>query len=380
MKYSKEQFILKAREIHGWKYDYSKVEYINSRTKICIICPEHGEFWQTPHSHLQGRGCPKCKLQNATLTTEEFIRRAKEMHGDKYDYSKVVYKKNNEKVCIICPEHGEFFIYPKGHINKGKNGAGCPLCGEKNRRKNTTKTNEWFIKKAKEIHGDKYDYSKVEYKRTDKEVCIICPEHGEFWQTPNRHLANHGCPKCGGNEKLTSEEFIKKSKEIHGDKYDYSKVDYVNNQTKVCIICPKHGEFWQFPNGHMIGRGCPHCKSSLLENEVRNFLDKEGIKYIAQKRAKWLGKQSLDFYLPDFGTVIECQGKQHFVPSQYFGGEERFNKTVILDRTKRKLCEERNLKILYYTHCKYNYDYELITDLETLKNKIYEQVSGLHKN
>ena len=122
MKYSKEQFVLKARETHGWKYDYSKVEYINSRTKICIICPEHGEFWQTPHSHLRGRGCPKCKLQNATLTTEEFIRRAKEMHGDKYDYSKVVYKKNNEKVCIICPEHGEFFIYPKGHINKGKNG------------------------------------------------------------------------------------------------------------------------------------------------------------------------------------------------------------------------------------------------------------------
>lgn len=122
----------------------------------------------------------------------------------------------------------------------------------------------------------------------------------------------------------------------------------------------------------MIGRGCPHCKNSLLENEVRNFLDKEGIKYIAQKRAKWLGKQSLDFYLPEFGTIIECQGKQHFVPSQYFGGEERFKKTVILDRTKRKLCEERNLKILYYTHCKYNYDYELITDLETLKNKIYE--------
>lgn len=187
--------------------------------------------------------------------------------------------------------------------------AECPICGEKNRRKNTTKTNEWFIKKAKEIHGDKYDYSKVEYKRTDKEVCIICPKHGEFWQTPNRHLT---------------------------------------------------------------GRGCPHCKNSLLENEVRNFLDKEGIKYIAQKRAKWLGKQSLDFYLPEFGTIIECQGKQHFAPSQYFGGEERFKKTVILDRTKRKLCEERNLKILYYTHCKYNYDYELITDLETLKNKIYE--------
>ena len=305
---------------------------------------------------------------------EKFIEKAKEIHGDKYDYSKVNYVKCTEKVCIICPKHGEFYLEPIKHISKGRtNRRGCPYCGEENRRKHTRKNNEWFIENAKKIHGEKYDYSKVDYKRTNEKICIICPEHGEFWQTPNQHLSGHGCPVCGGNAKLDTEEFIRRAKEIHGDKYDYSKVNFVSTNKKVCIICPKHGEFWQFANGHLTGRGCPHCKSSALENEVRNFLEKEGIKYIAQKRAKWLGKQSLDFFLPDFMTAIECQGKQHFVQTKHFGGEKRFKKTIELDEIKRNLCLEKNIKLLYYSHCKDDYKYEVIKDLETLKKRIYEQ-------
>ena len=113
-------------------------------------------------------------------------------------------------------------------------------------------TTEEFIKKAKEIHGNKYDYSKVEYKNTSTKVCIICPEHGEFWQTPNHHLQGHGCPKCK-NEKIRKRHthnitiFIEKARKVHGDKYDYSKAEYINASTKVCIICPEHGEFWQTP-------------------------------------------------------------------------------------------------------------------------------------
>ena len=103
---------------------------------------------------------------------------------------------------------------------------------------------EEFIKKAKEVHGDKYDYSKVEYKKAIEKICIICPEHGEFWQIPTNHLKGCGCPSCGGNKKYTLEIFIKKAREVHGDKYDYSKVDYKKASEKVCIICPKHGEFW----------------------------------------------------------------------------------------------------------------------------------------
>jgi hypothetical protein len=134
------------------------------------------------------------------------------------------------------------------------------------------KTTEEFIRRAKKVHGDKYDYSKVEYKGTHTKVCIICPIHGEFFQTPNNHLHGQGCLACGGRKQLTKEEFIQKAREVHGDKYDYSKVEYVNKNTKVKIICPIHGEFEQEPNSHLEGKGCPNCyhktkkyKFNLLE-------------------------------------------------------------------------------------------------------------------
>ena len=125
-------------------------------------------------------------------------------------------------------------------------------------------TNE-IIAKAKLVHGDKYDYSKVDYVKDYIKVCIICPEHGEFWQRPHAHLQGQGCPKCKSKKQTcTTDEFIAKAKKIHGDKYDYSKVDYSNAHTKVCIICPNHGEFWQTPNNHLRGHGCPKCKRNKL--------------------------------------------------------------------------------------------------------------------
>lgn len=236
--------------------------------------------------------------------------------------------------------------------------------------------NEIFIEKAKKVHGEQYIYSMTNYINTNTKVCITCPEHGEFWQTPHNHLKGSGCPKCASEKnakkkKMGAEQFVYKAKKIHGDKYDYSKVDFKGTNKKVCIICPKHGEFWQFANQHIQGRGCPHCKQSMLEKEVRDFLEKENIKFIAQKRAKWLGKQSLDFYLPEYNIAIECQGGQHFKPSEYFGGNERYLKTKELDLNKNKICKEHNIEILYYTHCEEKYEFGLIKDLETLKNKIY---------
>ena len=111
-----------------------------------------------------------------------------------------------------------------------------------------TDKNNLFIQKAHKIHGDKYDYCKVEYVNNNTKVCIICPIHGEFWQTPNHHLSGQGCPKCSGNVKKTTEQFIAKAKEIYGDRYNYSKVKYINAKTKVCIICPTHGEFYIRPD------------------------------------------------------------------------------------------------------------------------------------
>ena len=135
-------------------------------------------------------------------------------------------------------------------------------------------SNEDFIAKAYSLHGDKYDYSKVEYINSKTKVCIICPVHGEFWITPNEHLLGHGCKKCyHDRKKITTEEFIRRAKEIHGDKYDYSKVEYVNSFVKVCIICPKHGEFWQTPHGHLKGNGCPKCGNDI-KYTTNTFIEK----------------------------------------------------------------------------------------------------------
>ena len=160
MKKTTEQFIQEAIQVHNHKYDYSKVEYVNSKTKVCIICPEHGEFYQTPLHHLNGSNCPKCTF-HYTKTTQEFIDKAKEIHGNKYDYSKVEYINSRAKVCIICPEHGEFWQIPTNHLQ----GKGCKYCG------GTSKSNITdFINKAHRIHKNKYDYSKTIYTKANKKL------------------------------------------------------------------------------------------------------------------------------------------------------------------------------------------------------------------
>jgi protein-arginine kinase activator protein McsA len=275
------------------------------------------------------------------LTTEQFIEKAIKKHGYKYDYSKVNYVNANTKVCIICPIHGEFWQEANSHLKS----HGCPKCDADNKRKTT----EQFIKKAIEVHGDKYDYSKVEYINANTKVCIICPIHGEFWQESRNHLQGQGCPDCGGTKKkiLTNEQFIKEAQKVHGDKYDYSNVEYVNRKTKVCIICPIHGEFWQTPNNHLHGKGCPKCNSSKLEIEISNCFPE----FEQQKTFDWLKDKKplrLDFYDDDLKLGIECQGEQHFTPVKHFGGKRGFNKRLKLDKLKYEQCQEHGIDVVYY--------------------------------
>lgn len=365
LKKDTDLFISECKNIHKGKYDYSKVNYIDSKTKICIICHKHGEFWQTPNSHIQGHGCPKC-YGNGKGDVNHFIEKAINKHGNKYNYSKVKYVNSHTKVCIICPTHGEFWQTPILHLKS----QGCPKCyGNYNYTKND------FIKKANNIHNCKYDYSKVEYVNSRTKVCIICPEHGEFWQTPSSHLNGRGCPICKRNfigeyHRSDVQSFINKSIIKHGIKYDYSKVNYVNTHTKVCIICPEHGEFWQTPSDHLQGHGCNKCICSNAENEIRNLLTENHIHFEEQKKFDWLGRQSLDFYLPDHNIAIECQGIQHFEPIEYFGGPKKLEYVKQKDNVKKQLCEEHNIKILYYVNYDYDFPYEVFTDKNKLINEI----------
>ena len=372
-------FIEKAKKIHGNKYDYTKTKYVNSQTKVCIICPEHGEFWQTPNVHLDKHGCAKCRDKKISeenrYTTEQFIEKAKTIHGDKYDYSKVVYCGNEIKVCIMCPEHGEFWQTPHSHLS----GRGCKKCGVEERTKKRTLSTEEFIKRAKEIHGDKYDYSKTEYININEKVCIICHEkdefgveHGKFWQRAEDHLKGFGCRKCS-KMYMDTETFINRSKMIHENKYDYTKTKYVNRQTKVCIICPEHGEFWQDVSHHMNGHGCPKCNQSVLENDIIKLLENNNIEYLYNKRYKFLNNLQLDFYIPKFKVAIECQGIQHFKSIDYFGGEKRFQKTFDNDEKKLKLCEKTGIKLFYYSNLHIKYPYKVFENKEDLLKNILNE-------
>jgi hypothetical protein len=215
--------------------------------------------------------------------------------------------------------------------------------------------NKNFVDDAKKVHGDKYDYSKVEYKGNKVKVCISCPKHGEFWQAPNHHLKGHGCQKCAVEKRSqdrarSKEEFIQLSREIYGTKYDYSKVEYKNAMTKVCIACPKHGDFWQIPMSHLRGHGCPCCVRSKLEENTEAELKKYNVNYIPHCNRSfipWIGYQHLYFYLPEYNIAIECQGEQHYRPVKIFGGEERFSYRQKMDENKKNLCQKNGVFIHY---------------------------------
>ena len=276
-----ESFIKKADRKHGGFYDYSKVDYKGTLNPVIIICPKHGEFLQTPGSHLAGSGCTLCGLERRRefakarrRTTLEYLADVRKVHGDYYDYSKTVYEKSTGKVTITCPKHGDFEQTAYSH----RLGAGCPECGiEKRACPGVRSTLEGFINKAKSIHGDTYTYEKVRYVNSSTKVTITCPKHGDFDQRPNAHLNGSGCQVCaeirrGTSNRKDQNHFLQRAKAVHGDRYDYSKTVYVRSTEKVIITCKKHGDFLQTPCSHTLGRGCPECgKIKMIESRAKQF-------------------------------------------------------------------------------------------------------------
>lgn len=355
-RYTLEKFLQLAKEKHGEKYDYSLViEYKNGNTPVKIICKTCGKtFEQKPKVHIMGHGCTYC-ANNIPIGTEEFLRRAKEVWGGKYSYDKVEYVSNKKKVVVTCPTHGDFkttaYDFLKGH--------GCPKCGIESVKKKRRRNPKDLLALASEVHNGKYDYSKAVFINKRKKITIICPKHGEFEQSLGNHLKGQGCPKCKAEMQAelfskSADDFIKEAREVHGNCYDYSLVKYKNNKTDVIVICPKHGKFKVAPQDHIAGgNGCPICSESKLERRVRIALDKRGIKFDHPKRDfEWLRyerKQHLDFYLPEpYNVAIECQGFQHFVADER-SGEEGLALRKKMDNNKYELCKEHGIRILYFS-------------------------------
>ena len=209
--YTRDQFIEKAKDVHGNRYSYDFVNYISSKENVTILCPFHGKFFQTPNNHLRGHGCPTCgnekRSESHTYTRDQFIENAKNVHGNRYLYDFVNYSSSAEKVVILCPTHGEFLQTPSNHVN---NRQGCPKCSIERLAKSQAHTLAQFIQKAQNVHGHKYDYSLVEYKNGSTKIQIICKNHGLFLQQAQAHLQGMGCPKCKHPKKQQNElaEFI----------------------------------------------------------------------------------------------------------------------------------------------------------------------------
>lgn len=283
-----EEFIELAKRVHGDKYDYTKVNYIFNREKVCIICPIHGEFWQTPNSHLQGKGCPKCVGKNKT--TEEFIKECNNIHNDKYDYCKTKYINNNTKVCVICPKHGEFFITPNDHLR----GCGCRECDNERKRKIRYSTKQ-IIERFKTIHGDYFDYSKFEYSGIMNKSIIICPKHGEFIQSPHDHLKGVGCPICNQS---TLEKEIE-------DALIENNIDFEKQKTFD----------WLMYKGHQyIDFYVPKYKYAIECQGIQHF-------------------KPASFFTKNYDTA-----------------ENGFKEIMTRDDNKKRLCKENDIRIIYFSH------------------------------
>lgn len=355
MVYSKKEFIESAKQKHKNKYVYSRVKYINSRTKVEIVCPEHGSFLMKPNAHFNGQGCPICGRIRAnekiTLDYNQFKERARSIHGNQYDYLISTYSKYTSKMEMVCKDHGSFHQTPHSHISMF---AGCPKCGyEKAAKSNSLPwdtVHEMFIS----THGKRYMYEKESFLNVSTKMNIICKKHGRFIQAPYQHYGGSGCPKCGVEEvheglKLSFQDFLKEAQKTHGKKYDYSDSEYTTIHTPIKIICKRHGDFLQVPRDHYRGSGCPKCNSSKGEREIRKILKKWKIPFEEQKTFDDLKLKSnlrCDFYLPKENVVIEFNGLQHYEPIALFGGELGLKQTQKRDKAKYKYLKEKGIRLV----------------------------------
>ena len=340
-----EDWITKAREVHGDKYDYSESIYTLSTKPITIRCPDHGYFTQVANCHTSGKqGCPKCGVEKCTdsrrYTTSSFRARMSELFGDSLDFSETTFgTTNKEKVEVKCPTHGKF----QRRADQLTRGQGCPKCGRERVGKVKLIGTDEFVRRAKETHGDRYDYSKVKYINSSTPVTIGCTTHGEFQQKPAYHTLNAaGCPKCGRDKAnnamlVTFDEFVKQSKSVHGDRYTYPEQTLTGTKDDVRIICPEHGEFTQRPNNHTNGAGCPKCWSGTAkwEGELQQMLADAGIEAVTNQRI--LGQKEIDVLIPSLNLGIELHG--------LYWHTERFT-TSSTHADKLQLAEEAGIRLV----------------------------------
>ena len=390
-----EHFIAKRIAVHGDKYDYSKSMFTAMHHKVIIICSKHGEFLQQPCKHILGQGCPRCLNNSATTVhaTNKYLELFKRAHLDRYDYSKTICDKSHRYVIVTCKEHGDFYVTPRNHVN----GIGCKLCLDSNtsvsnfinsansiwsnaydysklttlehkltilckkhniefyqtakkhlrglvsckacKYENRSDYNAKLIERANSVHKNSYEYSKFDYINRKTKVIITCLKHGDFEESAIKHINGHGCKACKHDSSVTFSAMLKRFILMHGDKYDYSNVDYIDTSKKIKIICKNHGEFEQTPNNHAQGKGCKKCSSSVSkqEQQVREFIESLNINVIGNAR-KIVKHAELDVFATDYNIAVEYDGL-------YWHSDAKKIKTYHLDKTNS--CLSKGIRLIH---------------------------------
>ena len=342
---TKQEFLEKAREKHGYKYNYPSLpDKVLSNENVDI--EYKGEIYQQRVvKHILLGRCPE--KNTPSKTTEQFIGEATEVWGDKYDYSLVEYKGALKKVKIIF-DGVIFEQVAVQHLNG------------QSPEKNLTLEN--FIRKSKLKHGDKYDYSQVKFK--DGNTAVMIGYQGIYYlQKPYLHLSGKRPENIKLSIKKTNRQFINESNQVHDFKYTYDKLDYISNQTKVIITCPIHGDFNQRPLSHTQGNGCPNCNESKGEKEIVKFLNKYKVDHERQKKfhdCRNIFELPFDFYIPSKRTCIEFDGIQHYQPVEHFGGLKAYESLKINDKIKEEYCEDNYINLIRIKYDQFDETHQIL--------------------
>jgi hypothetical protein len=295
------------------------------------------------------------------IPLDEIKDRLYKIFGDKYEYDFSNFINTHSKIEVKCSIHG----WRNQMLKNLFNGHGCSKCGDITSSDKQRSNIDDILLQFKNVHDDKYDYSKFKYTSNRNHSIIICSKHGEFKQSPYTHSKGHGCPECSNNKRFTKDKFIDRSNKIHTNKYLYDYVEYKNMHTKVKIICSIHGEFMQPPQEHINGQGCPKCNQSKGERMIEKYLTTNKIDFIPQKKfddCRYIKHLVFDFYLPKYNTCIEFNGIQHYYPVDIFGGEYNLDITIKRDRIKEEYCKLNDIKLIVIKQDKKHIDIKDVSE------------------
>jgi ssDNA-binding Zn-finger/Zn-ribbon topoisomerase 1 len=339
-------------------YDMSQFEYLGAHTPTTVICKAHGPFTTKPTYLTAGSGCPTCGKQRTAaasagrkLGAAGFAAKAAEIHGACYDYSKVVYVGNKDKVEIVCKEHGPFWQNPNGHLG----GKGCPECANDGKRaRNAAVSAALAGPKLAALRAmrPEYDFSRAAYVGSNKKIEVLCPQHGAFWASvDNMLVGGTGCPRCGRelvrahgeSRRTTQEEWVARATLAHRGKYDYSISVYKGDKQHIQVICAKHGQFTTRTDGHIYdANGCPKCSHHESKQETRIAEYLSMFTPVVSRDRTILKPKELDIYLPEKKLAIEYCGMYWH---SYFNAEDNLagkNK----HSQKHLLCAEQGIRLL----------------------------------